>query len=238
MESFTQEAVNERDSTSQQKEILIDNSFVKKKSFNEENLKRFRESGDFEYEVPEEEPSFLNRLWIWLKRGIINILESIFDDIGPALGFLRFILQALPYLALGIVIYLLIRYFIGVNTRTIFQGKNASLVNFSDDEELIKREDLVSLLEQALRDNDYRLAVRFSYLIVLKRLSESNMIEWQQEKTNQDYISELEGKKLQADFADTTRLYDFVWYGNFEIGEKEFQKTNRVFERLIKEKLE
>jgi len=219
-------------------QVQIDSSYVDQRSFDEANLEEYRQSGDFNYETVEQEPSWLQRFWNWIKDIIIDILSWLFDDIKPVLGFLGFVLRLLPWIILAIALFLVIKYFVGVRSRSAVDDSDPSSINYSDEEELIKRTNLKALLKKALEDNDFRLAVRFSYLIILKRLSESKLIEWQQEKTNEDYIRELNGKKIKTDFAESTYWYDFVWYGNFDIDQTEFEKANVLFNRLIDGKLE
>ena len=219
-------------------QVQIDSSFVDQKSFDEANLEEYRQSDDFNYETAEKEPTWLERFWNWIKDIIIDVLSWLFDDIKPVVGFLGFVLRLLPWIILAIALFLIIKYFAGVRSRSAMKDADPSAINYSDDEELIKRTNLRALLKKALEDSDFRLAVRFSYLIILKRLSEQKMIEWQQEKTNEDYIRELKDKKIQTDFEESTYWYDFVWYGNFEINQTEFDKANTLFNRLIDGKLE
>lgn len=219
-------------------QVQIDSSFVDQKSFNEANLEEYRQSGDFDYEKVDKEPSWIQRFWNWVKDIIIDVLRFFFDDIDPVLGFLGFVLRLIPWIILIIMVVLVVRYWSGIRSRASRKKSDSSSVDFSDDEELIKRTNLKALLKKALEENDFRLAVRFSYLIILKRLSEQKMIEWQQEKTNEDYIRELKDTKIKTDFAESTYWYDFVWYGNFDIDRKEFDKANTLFNRLIQGKLE
>ncbi len=219
-------------------QVQIDSSFVDQKSFDEANLEEYRQSDDFDYESIEQEPTWLELFWNWLKDIIKDILSFLFDDIAPALSFLSFVLRLLPWIILIIILVLIIQNWVGIRSRSSGKESDPSSINYSDDEELIKRTNLRALLKKALEDNDFRLAVRFSYLIILKRLSDKKMIEWQQEKTNEDYIRELKDKKIQTDFEESTYWYDFVWYGNFDINQTEFDKANTLFNKLIDGKLE
>jgi len=83
------------------------------------------------------------------------------------------------------------------------------------------------------------LAIRFYYLNIIKQLEDNELIIWEQQKTNEDYIQEISKENIKASFKDLTRLYDFVWYGNFEIDESKFVKVAANFEattNLIKNK--
>ena len=74
------------------------------------------------------------------------------------------------------------------------------------------------------RNRDFRYAVRYQFLWVLKILADKNIIEWNPEKTNRDYMSEIKEKQLQGKFRDATKIFDYVWYGEFEIDENSYHK--------------
>ncbi len=86
-------------------------------------------------------------------------------------------------------------------------------------------------MQKAIAQKNYRLAVRYSYLNVLKQLEEKEIISWEQQKTNKDYIQEISEKNIKNSFEKLTRLYDFVWYGKFQINHIEFAKVQANFEK-------
>jgi hypothetical protein len=75
-------------------------------------------------------------------------------------------------------------------------------------------------------NKNYRLAIRYSYLQTLQKLSGSGLLQFSADKTNYQYVNELHGKPYQNDFAAITLNYEYVWYGKFEIGEDVY---NRLF---------
>ncbi len=210
----------------------IDTSFIEKKSFDSTKLEEFKNSDDFVYEVKEEEPGIFQRFWNWIKLTVRNFLNYLFDDIDPAVGLLRNILRIIPYIILAVGLFFIIKYFTNVKSRALLEGKNNQIAQFADDEELLEREDLETLLSDSVNNHDYRSAIRFYYLIILKKLRDLEIIDWQQQKTNKDYIQELSKKSYQEDFINTTNLYDFVWYGKFKIEEEEFLKASKNFQKL------
>ena len=152
-----------------------------------------------------------------------------------AAGILAVIVKIVPYVIAAIVLFLLLKFFLKVNMRHIISGKtNKSTVQLTEDEELIKNQDLSELIQQAVEQKNYRLAVRYYYLFALQKLSNHHIIDWQQQKTNEDYIKEIESHIIKQKFSSSTYLYDFVWYGNFEINELEFAKAETQFNELNK----
>tara|TARA_R110000787_G_scaffold190356_4_gene301801 strand:- start:1161 stop:1880 length:720 start_codon:yes stop_codon:yes gene_type:complete len=213
--------------------IKIDSSLIEKKTFDAAKIDEYKNSEDFNYVTPEVEPSFFQKVWDWIKKIFRNILEYFFDDINPITGFLLVILRILPYIILAVALFFMIKYFLNIRATSILKGSNKSIVTFGSDEELIKREDLETLLKDAIDSEEYRIAVRFYYLLILKKLTASNLIVWQQEKTNEDYIKEIKETSLQSKFSESTRVYDFVWYGNFNINKTDFINAELIFKSIL-----
>ncbi len=88
--------------------IKIDSSHIEKKTFDASTIEEYKNSDDFEYETPETEPSIFEKLWIWIKNIIRNILEYLFEDIEPITGFLWVVLKVLPYLILAAALFFII----------------------------------------------------------------------------------------------------------------------------------
>ena len=124
-------------------------------------------------------------------------------------------------------------YLMLLNSQT--KNKKAE-INLSDEEQLIKNEDLNELISKAIATNNYRLAIRYYYLLILKKLAAKDLIDWQQDKTNEDYLKEIESNDLKASFKRSTVLYDFIWYGNITIDSLEFSKAQAEFE-LFKDRI-
>jgi hypothetical protein len=92
--------------------------------------------------------------------------------------------------------------------------------------------DFTKLIAQAVSLKDYRLAIRYYYLQVLQKLSSKGAIEFAPDKTNHEYLAELNGKPYKKDFAALTRHYEYAWYGEFEIGEQVFSAIQQKFKQL------
>lgn len=222
-------------SQSDKKVVQYDNSSIQPKSFDAKKIESYKNNDDFVYELKPREPTWIENAINWFKRVVKSILSYFFDDIAPAVGFLLHLLRILPYVIAAIVLFLIIKFFVKVHVRSIIDGKSATpIVNLSEDEELIKDKDLPKLIDKAIADGNYRLAVRYYYLLILRKLSEKELISWQQEKTNEDYIKELTSSKLHSNFKDITYLYDYVWYGNFLINKEKFIQSEVQLQNFIK----
>lgn len=219
---------------SDKKVIRYDESNIEYRKFDAERIESYKNNEEFIYIIEKREPTWLDAFYGWLKRNIKSILSFFFKDIEPAVGFLWQILRALPYIIAALVLYFIIKFFLKVNVRNIIDGKSANpIVQISEEEKLIKDKDLPQLIDKAINDGNYRLAVRYYYLLILRKLLEKELISWKQEKTNEDYIKELKTTKLNTDFKKITYLYDYVWYGNFSIDKNKFLQSENQLKQFI-----
>ena len=68
--------------------------------------------------------------------------------------------------------------------------------------------------------------------MVLKKLSAKEIIEWEAQKTNEDYSNEVTDKLIKKQFKTITRIYDFIWYGSFEVNEKLYRRAEKEFKHI------
>ena len=212
--------------------VKKDKSSIVQKKFDAKALEKYKSDKDFDYSESQvaKDPTLIERLFNWLSRQLLRFLEWIFG-VKYAKGILGNILQAIPYIIVGILLFLLIKFFLKVNSNSIVSNaSNKPIVSITEDEALIKHKDLLKLINQAIDQKNYRLAIRFYYLNIIKQLEDNELIIWEQQKTNEDYIQEISKENIKLSFKDLTRLYDFVWYGNFEIDESKFVKVAANFE--------
>lgn len=225
-------------SAAQHKDAVVkyDDSVLDVKEISENNLETYKTDDDFNYVEAVPEDNFIirayNRFIEWLGNIIREFFEAIFG-VGEAQGILYFIFNVLPYLILAFLIFLLIRFFLKVNSRTLITGqKETAGFQFTEDEQIIKNEDIHALIDNAIAIKNYRLAIRYYYLLSLKYLTEKQVITWQQEKTNEDYITEIKSEAVKSNFKNITRIYDYVWYGEFNIDQLRFESLKIPFESL------
>ncbi len=93
-------------------------------------------------------------------------------------------------------------------------------------------------IDKAIKEKNYRLATRYYYLWVMKTLNEANLIVFNIDKTNQDYIRELSKKTAFArekltNFKQCTNYYEYLWFGNFNVSETTFVSIENTFKDFI-----
>ncbi len=108
-------------------------------------------------------------------------------------------------------------------------------IALKDIETNLQEADVESFLAQALRDKDYRLAIRLYYLAIIKELSAKGLIEWKRDKTNGQYLRELRKKKYPqvSAFKGVTRVFEYVWYSNMAFDGGQFEEVRIDFNNLL-----
>lgn len=112
----------------------------------------------------------------------------------------------------------IIWYLAGSNVG-LFRSK-AKPLDTAQEEEL--PEDIFAInyqkeIDKAAAQGNYRLAIRLMYLRLLKDLTENNIIQYKQDRTNFDYLLQLQPTAYYKDFFRVTRHYEYSWYGKFDV---------------------
>lgn len=97
------------------------------------------------------------------------------------------------------------------------------------DIEEISEVNLDNLLNNALEKNDYKLALRIRFLIILQSLESKKYIKWNKHKTNRKYINEIP-EILRSDFKNVAYTFDKVWYGNNQIDSDLYHNLSHYFQ--------
>jgi len=138
-------------------------------------------------------------------------------------------------IAIGLFGYLVYRLFL---SNSSFLSRNRK--NIASDIAVVEEEntnDPDSLLRNAIKAGNYRLAVRYLYLQSLKRLSEKKLIEINTNKTNYEYVTEIRKHKFANEFASLTLQYEYVWYGEYPVDERLFEQIQNGFTQFHKNHL-
>lgn len=90
-------------------------------------------------------------------------------------------------------------------------------------------------IDKAVNAGNYRLAVRLHFLRLLRDLSEKNLIRYAADRTNFDYLLQVQHTAWYQHFFRLTRNYEYVWYGQFEIDGEKFNIIKNDFTDLEKQ---
>lgn len=220
----------EQDSTA----VKFDTVRIEMKQITDEDMATYRLDPKFDYEVANNDPTWWDDFKTWVGNLFLRFFEWLFGA-EEAAGMFAIFLRVVPYILLVLLLLLLIKFFLSVNSRSVFHSqRNDALVSLSEEEQLIKNEDLQKYLQKAVMEKNYRLAIRYYYLYMLQLMSEKDLIVWELQKTNNDYLNELKKPELKQPFTTITRLYDYIWYGDFEIDEQKYFRAETAFSSLKK----
>lgn len=119
--------------------------------------------------------------------------------------------------------------------RSLLRGEAKKLqsAGFADLPENIEGINLSGLVEKAIDEKNYRLAVRYTFLMALQSLSKKDLIHWQPAKTNHDYLNELHGKTFYKEFSSLSHVFEYVWYGELAAKEDLYERYKTAVNSFI-----
>lgn len=216
--------------------MIPDSTIVEWKQFDENVLNEIVQKGGFEY--MNETVSSGNYL------GILDALLAWFDNLlknAPETSssskkidiYRRDILYGISMLIVVVVIVGIFRN----ELRSLFYSgsqKIAPQAFWSEKElplDLLEKE-----RQEAIELQDFKRAIRLSYIIMLKKLAERGYIRWKIDKTNHEYEVELVHSALKKHFQKATYYYEYICYGEFRVDRELFEKAIETIERVIVEK--
>lgn len=137
-------------------------------------------------------------------------------------------------LAIAALIALVVFALFRLSKKTVLDNQEIASVHSRDivDSKKLALLQVDELLAQAIEQGNLRLAVRLLYLNSLKLLMEKGLLRPSPEKTNFDYVRELAGNPNQQEFRHTTRLFEKIWYGDFDLDRKGYQVISNAFAKL------
>jgi hypothetical protein len=209
------------------KNPVTENTLYPKKF--KENINSRYKGKEFDYTTVKPRMSF----WEKLMRKIGQILESLFGEtvFTKSVGFVGVLIRLFAILLVGFLLYFIIKYLIGKDGGFLFGKKNKKVE--IRDEELHENIHEINFPESILKfekSGDYRSAVRYQFLFILKKLSDKKLITWNPEKTNKDYVAELKAPHLKDGFYDLSYIFEYVWYGEFSIDEENYLKFKNQYQ--------
>lgn len=197
--------------------------------FDLEKIESYHTDEAFNYLAEIEQDSWWTRFKRWVQMHYQSFIEWLFGEY-QANAIIAFILQLLPYLIVGAIMGLIIWLFIRLNPGPSILGDSpAPEVFYNEEEKIVRSQNIAELIQAAIRNGDYRLAVRYYYLNLLKQLNEKGLIDYEFQKTNAEYLKEIREEKFQLPLKKVMRIYDFIWYGSFAVSETDFSLAQKYF---------
>lgn len=155
--------------------------------------------------------------------------------------FIGKILNAISRLPLEIIFYCLLALFLAFiayriyKNGGVFKSNSKKIYNESDFgfiEENLSEINLNDLIVKAEKEQNYPLAIRYLHYQNLQNLDKKGLIEWNPKKTNQQFINQIKQENIQTSFANNTKVFNQIWFGEFNIDATQYQTFKAMFNQL------
>lgn len=200
----------------------------------QENFQEKYTGNEFNYEpvMNNTELSAWDRFWKSFWQFISELFN--FGGVGNSLTGLQILLRIIAILVIIFVVYLIVKIIINKEGGWIFSKSSNNIKVAENIEENIHSIDFHKIIDTEIKNKNYRTAIRYYYLWLLKSFSDKKIIEWDIEKTNNDYYNEISSSDVKQTFRYLSYIFEYSWYGEFDLTKDEFEKAERVFKNNIK----
>ena len=134
-------------------------------------------------------------------------------------------------IAVGLIVFVLIKL-LGKADKTD-KSLEKTVFNLENIEESIHEADVESFLRQAREGGDYKQVIRLYYLIIIRELSNKKFITWKKDKTNSEYVSEMQARTDYRIFRDLTSAFEVVWYSEKVLADHQYEHATVKFQEYI-----
>ena len=87
-------------------------------------------------------------------------------------------------------------------------------------------------IDKAVTQKNFRLAVRLQFLRLLKKMADKNIIQYKHDRTNFDYLVQLNNTRHYHSFFRLARHYEYSWYGHFDVEEHAYKIIEGEFNQF------
>lgn len=204
-----------------QNKTIDDTSNVELRKPSREAIDKFRSDRDFIYDKAKEPVGFWEIISAWIS----DLLEQIFTS--KAFSFIsRYLTYIIIAIAVVIVIYVLHKSKLqGI----IYGTQENTAIEIKETGEDIHSINFDTIINNAIANKEYRIAVRYYYLKTLKLLADNNLIDWKINKTNSQYVREIKRQELRNSFAELTHIFEWIWYGEIAVENSLFESAQKSF---------
>lgn len=211
---------NTRDSA---KVEIWDSASVDYRPVSKEKMETYKQMKVYNYERFEKPETLWDNFlrWISAKLGKNGLNQNL-------------VLYGLLSFAVLVFLFLILKL-MGVEITGLFvlghKNKTAQIM-FKQKHVDIYSDNMEQMLTRAIKNKDYREAVRLLYLLSLRHLDALELIHWRPWKTNRDYYYELVTTEHKHLFSALQLSYEYIWYGQFKVEEEKFYEVQAQFEQF------
>jgi hypothetical protein len=216
-------AVDEEYYEDEEEEVTADTTLLQTRwNYPMDSIQRIRNEKDFEY-ASELDSLLRKRQELLLKK------KKEAKPKNPV-NIFPIIRAVLWILLIGALLFVLYKVFL--SDRGLFASPTRNKNLEVEEESLTDQGYIEPQLNEAIRNGNYRLAIRFLYLQSLSRLADKGWLQLSPDKTNYQYVRELAKPQLKQSFARITLHYEYAWYGDFTIAADVFEPVKQEFEQF------
>ena len=201
----------------------IDTTAVEVRGPGPDFVESYRSRKEFKYVMAPAQTNTLKQLWAYLQKHFKSLTR---------------ITELMPW-GLKVLMWLLVLFFLFV---VITQTKLYKIF-YSGEEEVQPLHTILSSdynhaidfdseITKLVEQQQYRLAIRLLYLKGIQQLREKEFIQYSKDKTNVDYLRDLNHTNFKSMFYRVTHIYNYVWYGDTDIAEDQFLRFEKSFQSL------
>lgn len=138
---------------------------------------------------------------------------------------------------LGLAILMYIFYKLIYSGNSFFRKDNKELEGEEGQdlgyvEKNLMNTDLQPYLVDSIKDRNYTLAIRYLQLLNIQKLAHAHVIKWKYSKTNNDFANEISDSILKNEFIKCTRVFEYVWFGDFILTIADFERYQQDFKNF------
>ena len=141
--------------------------------------------------------------------------------------------RMIAYILLILLMFYIVYRVIVVNKLYLFYNSRERKED-EEDVEVFSDNQIQEKIDSAIAIADYRSAVRYLFIQVLQLLHQKGMIRYQFDATNANYIEQMKPTSHASIFQFLTQVYEYVWYGKFNLSLQQFEKIHASFVSLKK----
>lgn len=187
----------------------------------DQRLQEISEMKKYRYNEVPQELSLWDKTMLKVQRWFFELLSN---------KWVEYFLKGSAILIFVVILIALINQIMRGEIKSAFTGKkDRTILNLNMESGDLTSSKIDSLIAEALEKKNYALAVRYLYQKSLFLLKEKELINFKQDKTNYEYLRELNNHPSATYFDRLTYFHEYIDYGHFDIDKTRFQKVHTVF---------
>lgn len=197
------------------------------RAFDKQEWNELINDSDFNYHPPKN--AFAN----WLGDLLTSFLRSIFGkDFDYKIESFKWIEYFIYGVAIVVFLWFLIKLIKAEKGWLFYRSKHNAKLDTIFTEEELEGVNLDEAIANAIKAENYRLAVRYLFLSNLSKLNALKLIQWAPDKTNKDYFREIKNKGIAKLFQDNAAAFERIWYGEYVPDRELFDKLKENFKNF------